>query len=42
MRNQAMKQNNWNNCESEAAIGQRPKILIDNSHGAETPSNLMM
>ena len=32
-----MKPNNWNNCESEAAIGRSPKILIDNGHGRETP-----
>ena len=25
-----MKPNNWNNCESAAAIGRSPKILIDN------------
>jgi len=28
-----MKPNNWNNCESAAAIGRSPKILIDNGHG---------
>ena len=28
-----MKPNNWNNCESAAAIGHSPKILIDNGHG---------
>ena len=32
-----MKPNNWNNCESEEAIGRSPKILIDNGHGIETP-----
>ena len=32
-----MKPNNWNNCESEAAIGRSPKILIDNGHGIDTP-----
>ena len=31
-----MKPNNWNNCESAAAIGRSPKILIDNGHGVET------
>ena len=34
-----MKPNNWNNCESEAAIGRWPKILIDNGHGIETPGH---
>jgi len=29
-----MKPNNWNNCESAAAIGRSPKILIDNGHDA--------
>ena len=32
-----MKPNNWNNCESAAAIGRSPKILIDNGHGIDTP-----
>ena len=32
-----MRPNNWNNCESAAAIGRSPKILIDNGHGVETP-----
>ena len=32
-----MRLNNWNNCESAAAIGRSPKILIDNGHGVETP-----
>lgn len=32
-----MKPNNCPNCESGAAIGRRPKILIDNGHGIDTP-----
>ena len=32
-----MKPNNWNNCESAAAVGRSPKILIDNGHGIDTP-----
>ena len=30
-----MKPNNWNNCESAAAIGRSPKILIDNDPDLE-------
>lgn len=32
-----MKPNNCSNCESEAATGRRPKNLIDNGHGVDTP-----